>query len=97
MPRVTVTAGAISGLERCRQFLLQKDSRAAARAASSIERQFQLLQTSPEIGRPLDDQPELRELLIGFGEAGYMALYRYLSDEETVFVLAFRHQKEAAY
>ena len=30
------------------------------------------------MGRPLDDQPELRELVIGFGEDGYVALYRYV-------------------
>ena len=49
------------------------------------------------MGRPLDDQPELRELVIGFGEAGYVALYRYVPSEQAVFVLAFRHQKEAGY
>lgn len=97
MPRVIVTAGAVRGLQRCRRFLVQMDPRAAARAGSLIERQFQLLEGSPEIGRPLDEQPELRELVIGFGEAGYVALYRYMSAEETVFVLAFRHQKEAGY
>ncbi|NPD69792.1 type II toxin-antitoxin system RelE/ParE family toxin (plasmid) [Lichenicola cladoniae] len=97
MPRVVVTAGAVRGLERCRQFLAEKDSRAAGRAGSLIERQFLLLEGSPEIGRPLDEQPELRELVIGFGEAGYVALYQYAPGDEAVFVLAFRHQKEAGY
>ena len=49
------------------------------------------------MGRPLDDQPELRELVIGFGKAGYVALYRHVEGEQAVFVLAFRHQKEAGY
>lgn len=49
------------------------------------------------MGRPLEDQPELRELVIGFGETGYVALYRYVPSEAAVFVLAFRHQKEAGY
>ena len=97
MPRVVVTAGAVRDLERCRQFLLKKDNRAAARAGALIERQFLLLESTPEIGRPVEEQPELRELVIGFGEAGYVALYRYVPDEEAVFVLAFRHQKEAGY
>ena len=97
MPRVVVTAGAVRGLERCRQFLIKKDSHATARAGSLIERQFLLLESSPQIGRPLDGQPELRELVIGFGEAGYVALYHYVPGEEAVFVLAFRHQKEAGY
>ncbi|WP_428374563.1 type II toxin-antitoxin system RelE/ParE family toxin [Lichenicoccus sp.] len=97
MPRVVVTAGAIAGLEKCRAFLLEKDLRAAKRAGALIERQFLLLESAPDIGRPVDDQPDLRELVIGFGEAGYVALYRYVPDEEAVFVLAFRHQKAAGY
>ena len=97
MPRVVVTAGAVRGLEQCRQFLLKKDNRAAARAGALIERQFMLLESTPEMGRPVEEQPELRELVIGFGEAGYVALYRYVPDEEAVFVLALRHQKEAGY
>lgn len=95
--RVVVTAGAVRGFERCRRFLEREDGRAAARAGALIERQFLLVESAPEIGRPLDGHPELRELVIGFGEAGYVALYRYVPVEGTVFVLAFRHQKEAGY
>ena len=97
VPRVVVTAGAVRGLERCRQFLVQKEGRAAARAGTLVERQRLLLESMPEIGRPLEAQPELRELVIGFGEVGYVALYRYVPAEEAVFLLAFRHQKEAGY
>ncbi len=56
-----------------------------------------LLEKAPEIGRPLPDMPELRELLIGFGDSGYVALYRHVSADDAVYVLAFRHQKEAGY
>ena len=56
-----------------------------------------LLETNPEIGRPLDDLPELRELVIAFGDSGYVTLYRYESSSDTVYILAFRHQKEAGY
>ncbi len=58
---------------------------------------FSLLESEPEIGRPLEDMPELRELLIPFGESGYVALYRYEKVKEMLYVLAFRHQKEAGY
>ena len=51
----------------------------------------------PEIGRPHPQAPGLRELLIAFGDSGYVALYRHESAEDAVFVLAFRHQKEAGY
>jgi plasmid stabilization system protein ParE len=84
-------------LERCRRFLVDKDARAAARAGVLIQRQLMLLETAPEMGRPLEADPALRELVIGFGEAGYVALYHYVPPEGAVFVLAFRHQREAGY
>ena len=97
MPRVILTEGAAQGLERCRQFLAEKSSQAARRAGQAIERQFVLLETNPDIGRPLADLPELRELVIGFGDSGYVTLYRHELEINTVYLLAFRHQKEAGY
>lgn len=70
---------------------------AARRAGQAIERQFLLLESAPDIGRPLPEMPELRELVIAFGDSGYVALYRYERTENAVYVLAFRHQKEAGY
>jgi len=97
VPRVIITQEAANGLERCRLFLVEKNPQAARRAGQAIERQFTLLETNPDIGRPLDDLPELRELIVAFGESGYVALYRHELESDTAYVLAFRHQKEAGY
>lgn len=97
MPRVIITEGAVRGLERCRLFLAKKNSQASIRAGKAIEQQLALLETDPYIGRPLDDLPELRELVIRFGGSGYVGLYRYDSETDTVYLLAYRHQKEAGY
>jgi plasmid stabilization system protein ParE len=97
VPRVIVTEGAGQGLERCRQFLTVNNPQAASRAGQAIERQFLLLETSPDIGRPFPELPELRELVIGFGGSGYVALYRHDPAADAIYVLAFRHQKEAGY
>ena len=97
MPRVIVTEGAAQGLEHCRQFLATKNPLAVKRAAQLIERQFALLETTPDIGRPLPDLPALRELVIHFGDSGYVALYRHEPANDVIYVLAFRHQKEAGY
>jgi plasmid stabilization system protein ParE len=70
---------------------------AARRAAQSIEEHVRLLEATPEMGRPLPDMPELRELVIMFGDSGYIALYRHVPVEDAVYVLAFRHQREAGY
>jgi hypothetical protein len=41
--------------------------------------------------------PELRELVIAFGDSGYVALYRREATDDAVYILAFRHQKEVGY
>lgn len=98
MPRVIVTEGAARGLERCRRFLAAKAPDAARRAGQTIAQQFQLLEHASGIGRPLPEASELlRELVIQFGDSGYIALYRHDEALDTVFVLAFKHQKEAGY
>lgn len=97
MPRIIVTEGAGRGLERCRQFLIEKSPSAARRAGQAIERHLALLETQPDMGRPFPEFPELRELVIGFGDSGYVALYRHEPADDAVYVLAFRHQKEAGY
>jgi len=38
--------------------------------AKVIERQFLLLETAPDIGQPFAEMPELRELVIAFGDSG---------------------------
>ncbi|WP_018158495.1 MULTISPECIES: type II toxin-antitoxin system RelE/ParE family toxin [unclassified Thioalkalivibrio] len=84
-------------MERCRGFLATKAPDAARRAGQAIERQFLLLETAPDIGRPDPEIPDLRELLIAFGDSGFVALYRHDPADDVVYVLAFRHQKEAGY
>lgn len=97
MPRVIITESAAQGLERCRRFLSEKNPRASIRAAQAIESRFELLEREPEIGRPFHDDPRLRELIIPFGKSGYVALYRFDAETHSVYVLAFRHQKEAGF
>lgn len=97
MPRVIVTEGAVLGLERCRRFLAEKAQDAAGRAGRVIAEHFQILEVSPDAGRPDEEVPELRELVIPFGDTGYVALYRYEPRESVVYILAFRHQKEVGY
>jgi plasmid stabilization system protein ParE len=97
VPRLIVTAGAVAGLDRCRRFLAARNPQAARRAAEVIERHLSLLETAPEMGRPHPDLDALRELVIGFGDTGYVALYRHVAADDAVYLLAFRHQREAGY
>ena len=97
MPRVIITENAALGLECCRRFLAEKDISATRRAGQIIEKQFSQLETKPESGRPIENHIELRELIISFSNAGYVALYHHSVANDSVIILAFRHQKEVGY
>ena len=54
-----------------------------------------MLELNPLIVRPAE--MDKRELIIGHRSRGDVALYRYVSELDTVFVLALRGQREAGY
>jgi toxin ParE1/3/4 len=56
---------------------------------------LQVLTHSPLIGRSVGTG--LRELVLGQDSRGYVALYRFVSEIDTVFVLAIRSQRESGY
>ena len=55
----------------------------------------QVLAHSPLLGRKVKGGK--RELVIGQGARGYIALYRFVKAIDTVFVLAVRSQRESGY
>jgi len=97
VPQVIVTENAGKGMNRCYEFISKKSLIAAERAAEVIDKKLAILETMPEAGRPFDDTMYLRELIIPFGDSGYIALYRYERSYDAVYILAFRHLKEANY
>ena len=62
---------------------------------NEIVQAVQILSHSPLIGRPVKGGK--RELVIGQGSRGYVALYRYVAGVDKVFVLAVRNQRESGY
>jgi toxin ParE1/3/4 len=62
---------------------------------NEIIQAISVLELNPLIGRPV--RGDKRELVIGRRARGYVALYRYVVEIDTVFVLALRGQKEAGY
>lgn len=66
----------------------------AARIREIVEA-IGVLETNPLIGRPAENGK--RELVIGRRSHGYLALYRYVAEIDTIFVLAIRAQREAGF
>lgn len=75
--------------------LAQFEVQAADQRVLEIVAALDILENNPLIGRPTAN--DLRELVIGRGSRGYVALYRYVSEIDTVFILSIRNQREAGY
>lgn len=95
--RVRYTKAAREDLHRLYAFLLEQDLHAARRARDAIRKSMAFLREFPfSCRKATPDNPFLRELVIPFGAAGYVALFE-IEDNETVTILAVRHQREDDY
>ena len=92
--KVRFTPEADDDLQRLYDFLLERDLIAAERALAAVTQAIELLRFSPfSCRKALADNPFLRELVIPFGSAGYVALFE-IESNDTVTILAMRHQRE---
>lgn len=95
--QVRLAPAAAEDLQRLFAFLAEHDLAAAERARHAIEQAFMFLRDFPFACRKAaPEHPLLREMLIEFGSAGYVALYE-IESSETVTILAVRHQREDDY
>lgn len=95
MARLVLAPQIQDDIERIFRFLFEHAPNSAADQVATIIAALDVLETSPRIGRPVETGK--RELIISTGTSGYVALYQYVPELDTVFVLALRSQREAGY
>jgi plasmid stabilization system protein ParE len=78
---------------RLRAFLADKNADAAHRAAASLIRAIQSLDTFPDRGRPSGIEG-VRELIVPFGNSAYVLRYAHSVDANEVVVLRIVHGRE---
>jgi plasmid stabilization system protein ParE len=96
---VSLAPSAREDLLRLYDFLLEKDVDLAARALDVIRDAVAMLEKFPFSCRKAAGGahgPRLRELVIPFGSAGYVALFE-IDGPANVTILAVRHQREDDY
>jgi plasmid stabilization system protein ParE len=93
--RIEIAPEVGEDFDRIFDHLAEHDVEHAPARIGGIIRAFDVLETNPLIGRPAAG--DLRELIIGRGARGYVALYRYVAELDTVFILAVKSQREAGY
>jgi plasmid stabilization system protein ParE len=98
--QVRFTEDAETDLVRLYEFILAKDQAdwsLGTRALEAIKNGIRSLEFSPFSYRKASfANPFLRELIIPFGASGYVALFE-INDDQTVTILAVRHQLEEDY
>ena len=95
--RVRYTKEARDDLKRLYAFLLARDLQVAKDALAAIIKAVDSLRGFPFTARRAPGGDAfLRELIIPFASAGYVALFQ-IKDATTVNILAVRHQREDDY
>lgn len=97
---VRFTEEAEGDLIRLYEFILarnESDWSLAERALSAVRNAIRSLELSPfSFRKAIPNNPFLREIVIPFGASGYVALFE-IDTEESVTILAIRHQREDDY
>ena len=92
--QVRFASAAADNLQRLFEFLAEQDLSAAERAREAIGNAITMLQNFPfSCRKATPENPFLRELIISFGNAGYVALFE-VENADMVTVLAVRHLRE---
>lgn len=95
MPRIELAPEVADDFERILDHLNRYEVADAAARLREIIQGISILEHSPSIGRPA--RGDMKELIIGRGSRGYVALYRYIAEIDIVFVLAIRSPRQAGH
>ena len=95
MARIELAPDIQDDFDRILDHLAQHAVADAPDRIREIIQAIDVLHHNPIIGRRVS--ASTRELVIGRSAHGYLALYRYIEQIDTVFVLAIRSQREAGY
>lgn len=95
MAKVVYSARSLDHIERAFQFLRDKNPDVALDAVTAIQSAVVNLAAHPLVGHRVEG--ELRELIISYGQTGYVAFYRFVVSRKEVRILAIRHQRELGF
>lgn len=95
MTRIELAPEVFDDFDRFFEYIIQYDPDSAPERIGEILEAIQILTHSPQIGRSVKGGK--RELVIGRASRGYVALYQYVAQIDTAFVLAVRSQREVGF
>lgn len=95
MARVEIAPEVLDDFDRIPEYQAHHKLAEGAARVTEILLAIDVLAHSPLIGRPVSNGK--RALVVGRHARGFLALYQYVEEIDTVFVLAVRSQREAGY
>ena len=95
MAQVVHSRRAFQDLDRLTAFVMKEAPLSAVAAIDTLIDGIQILERHPMVGRRCEQG--LRELVIAYGQRGYVALYSYEQRADVALILAIRHQREAGF
>jgi plasmid stabilization system protein ParE len=95
MVRIGLVPEIQEDFDRILAHLAKHDVEDGPKRINEIPRAIDVLEFNPRIGRAT--AADTRELVIGRSARGYVALYRYVEELDTVFIIAIHGQREAGF
>ena len=86
-------ASALLDMERIVEHVANEAPELRGIVVRRVSEAVSLLGDHPLMGRSVEHG--LRQLVISRGRTGFVALYRFLEQDDVVLILALRHQREA--
>jgi plasmid stabilization system protein ParE len=102
MAKIVLSDEVIAKLLEIEAYYMERDENVAKRAVETVFSKLRKIADRPLTGRPQLtfpelNSPELREAVIPFGDSGFLALYRIDRAEDSIVILALKHQREEGF
>lgn len=91
--KLIVSSAAAADLERLRDFLAGKNPAAARQAGAALVAAAESLHSFSQRGRPVGARG-IRELIVPFGNSGYVLRYAYSATADEAIILRIWHARE---
>lgn len=99
MPKLILTDLAMSRIESYADNLLLMSGRVAVSERFEVVLRDYLnkLRDAPHIGRVYSIDKRYRELVVPFGGSNYLLLYRFVAEQDCVYIANIRHGRQSGY
>ncbi len=84
MNEIELTSTAETDVLRCQAFLIEQDFDAAEGAFAAIQAAAERLRSYPALGKASTTNPRYRNLIVPFGQNGYLIRYRIVTGTRTI-------------